>query len=113
VTDTTPRVRVAAIDDAEDDAAPRLVIQCPACGAEETMNDEEGSCDLASLDGWASAHDCETLRFHEDGFICIRCRLRPTGSHDCQDRACNCCYGQPDDLRSCDCAYCCDARAGP
>lgn len=29
-------------------------------------------------------------------FTCTRCRVREAGSHDCQDRACTCCYGEPE-----------------
>jgi len=29
-------------------------------------------------------------------WVCTRCQLRMPGAHDCQDRACACCFGEPD-----------------
>lgn len=33
-----------------------------------------------------------------DEYICTRCRLREPGRHDCDDRACTCCFGEPGPL---------------
>ena len=53
----TARFRILACD-GDAVAAPRLVISCANCGIEETVNDEEGGCDLGDLTAWAGAHKC-------------------------------------------------------
>jgi hypothetical protein len=50
-------IRVSAADD-DDQSAPRLIVSCRNCEAEETMNDEEGGCPLADLAAWATRHQC-------------------------------------------------------
>jgi hypothetical protein len=51
-------IYISAVDDEDAQSAPRLTISCYRCGAEETMNDEDGKCLLADLAAWASAHKC-------------------------------------------------------
>ena len=46
------------ITDQGPDALPTLVIECRDCLTEETVNDEDGGCDLADLACWARDHHC-------------------------------------------------------
>jgi hypothetical protein len=57
-------------------------------------------------------------------YVCMRCLLRQHGKHGCQDRACNCCFGEfgdcctdqvfanTDGPKQCPCADDCRCQCG-